>query len=142
MTLAGFASAGARSPVAVGTLQAGPVDGITDVPGVRVGAVTKIEGDGPLVPGVGPVRTGATGILPNGDPWIQRVAAATFDLNGNGEMTGAHWVDQAGFLETPVVLTNTLDIGRVDDGVISWLIKKHPDIGVRADVPLARGRRM
>jgi D-aminopeptidase len=134
--LAGGAGVDARSPVAVGTLPAGPVDGITDVPGVRVGAVTKIEGDGPLVPGTGPVRTGATGILPNDDPWMRRVAAATFDLNGNGEMTGAHWVDQAGFLETPIVLTDTLDIGRADDGVVSWLISKHSDIGIRADVPL------
>jgi D-aminopeptidase len=134
--LAATAGADARSPVAVGTLAAGPVDGITDVPGVRVGAVTKIEGNGPLVRGTGPVRTGATGILPNDDPWMRRVAAATFDLNGNGEMTGAHWVDQAGFLETPIVLTDTLDIGRADDGVISWLIAKHPEIGIRADVPL------
>jgi D-aminopeptidase len=136
LTLAGFGFAGARSPVPVGTLPSGPVDGITDVPGVRVGMVTKIEGEGPLVRGVGPVRTGATGILPNDDPWMKRVAAATYDLNGNGEMTGAHWVDQAGFLETPIVLTDTLDIGRADDGVVSWLIGKHPDIGVRADVPL------
>lgn len=128
--------ADARSPVPVGTFPTGAVDGITDVPGVRVGQVTKIEGDGTLVPGRGPVRTGATGIIPNGDPWDQRVAASTFDLNGNGEMTGAHWVDQAGFLETPIVLTNTLNVGRVDDGVVSWLIAKHPTIGVRADVPL------
>lgn len=134
--LAGAAVVEARSPVAVGTLPSGPVDGITDVPGVRVGSVTKIEGEGPLVRGTGPVRTGATGILPNDDPWLRRVAAATFDLNGNGEMTGAHWVDQAGFLETPIVLTDTLDIGRADDGAVSWLISKHPDIGIRADVPL------
>jgi D-aminopeptidase len=134
--LAGAAVVDARSPVAVGTLPSGPVDGITDVPGVRLGSVTKIAGDGPLVRGTGPVRTGATGILPNDDPWMRRVAAATFDLNGNGEMTGAHWVDQAGFLETPIVLTDTLDIGRADDGAVSWLISKHPDIGIRADVPL------
>jgi D-aminopeptidase len=133
---AGGAAALARSPVPVGAFPPGPIDGITDVPGVRVGAVTKIEGEGPLVRGTGPVRTGATGILPNDDPWMRRVAAATFDLNGNGEMTGAHWVDQAGFLETPIVLTDTLDIGRADDGVISWMIAKHPDIGIRADVPL------
>jgi D-aminopeptidase len=136
IALAGAAVVEARSPVAVGTLPSGPVDGITDVPGVRVGSVTKIEGEGPLVRGTGPVRTGATGILPNDDPWLRRVAAATFDLNGNGEMTGAHWVDQAGFLETPIVLTDTLDIGRADDGAVSWLISKHPDIGIRADVPL------
>jgi D-aminopeptidase len=136
IALAAAAAVEARSPVPVGAFPSGAVDGITDVPGVRVGAVTKIEGEGPLVAGVGPVRTGATAILPNDDPWMRRVAAATFDLNGNGEMTGAHWVDQAGFLETPIVLTDTLDIGRADDGVISWMIANHPDIGIRADVPL------
>jgi len=126
----------ARSPVAVGTFPSGPVDGITDVPGVRVGHVTKIEGEGAVVPGHGPVRTGATGILPNEDPWARHVAAATFDLNGNGEMTGAHWVNQAGWLETPVVLTDTLDVGRAYDGTVSWMIAKHPTIGVRDGVPL------
>jgi D-aminopeptidase len=120
--------ASARTPVPIGTFPSGAVDGITDVAGVRVGHVTKIEGTN--------VRTGATGIVPNADTWNDRVAAATFALNGNGEMTGAHWVDQSGFLEVPVVLTDTLDVGRADDGVVSWLIGKHPQIGVREDVPL------
>jgi D-aminopeptidase len=125
------------SAFAIGTLPAGPFDAITDVAGVRVGQVTKIEGAaGPLVPGRGPVRTGVTVILPNADPWTERVAAATYDLNGNGEMTGAHWIDEAGFLETPIALTNTLDVGRVDDGVIDWLVARHPEIGVSDDVPL------
>jgi D-aminopeptidase len=128
--------ADARSPVPVGALQSGPVDAITDVPGVRVGEITKIAGDGALVPGRGPVRTGATGIIANADTWDQRPAAAEFDLNGNGEMTGSHWVNQAGFLETPIVLTDTLDVGRADDGVIAWMIAQHPDIGIRDDVPL------
>jgi len=123
--------------IPVGTLPPGPLDAITDVAGVRVGQVTKIEGpSGPLVPGVGPVRTGVTVVLPNDDPWNKRVAAATFDLNGNGEMSGTHWVAEAGFLEVPIALTNTLDVGRVDDGVVSWMIAKHPDIGVDDDVPL------
>jgi D-aminopeptidase len=130
---AGAATAGIK----IGRLPPGPLDAITDVPGVRVGQVTKIEGaPGPLVPGRGPVRTGVTVVLPNDDPWTKRVAAATFDLNGNGEMSGAHWVDEAGFLETPIALTNTLNVPRVDDGVIDWLIAKHPDIGVDDDVPL------
>lgn len=116
------------SPVRVGVLPSGPSDGITDVPGVRVGQVTKIEGT--------TVRTGATGIIANADTWNDRVAAATSDLNGNGELTGAHWVDQAGFLETPIVLTDSLDIGRADDGVVSWLLEHHPGIGIREDVPL------
>jgi D-aminopeptidase len=123
--------------IAVGTLAPGRSNAITDVSGVRVGQITKIEGaPGPLIPGKGPVRTGVTVVLPNDDPWSKRVAAATFDLNGNGEMTGAHWVDEAGFLEVPIALTNTLDVPRVDDGVIDWLIARHPEIGVRADVPL------
>jgi D-aminopeptidase len=131
---------GARAETAgitIGTLPSGPLDAITVVAGVRVGQVTKIEGAaGPLVPGRGPVRTGVTVVLPNDDPWEKRVAAATYDLNGNGEMSGAHWVDEAGFLETPIALTNTLNVPRVDDGVIDWLIAKHPDIGIDDDVPL------
>jgi D-aminopeptidase len=120
--------ASARTPVPIGSLPSGPNDGITDVAGIRVAHVTKIEGTD--------VRTGATGIVPNADIWNDRVAAATWDLNGNGEMTGAHWIDQSGFLEVPIVLTNTLNVGRVDDGVVSWMISKHPQIGVRDDVPL------
>ena len=125
------------SPIKIGTLSSGPLDAITDVAGVRVGSVTKIEGAvGPLVPGRGPVRTGVTVILPTSDPWLERVAAATYDLNGNGELSGAHWIDESGFLEVPIALTNTLDVGRVDDGVIDWLVAKHPKIGVSEDVPL------
>jgi D-aminopeptidase len=134
--LAAVTGADARSPVVIGTLPAGSVDGITDVPGVRVGAVTKIEGAGALVPGVGPVRTGATAILPNSDPWVKRPAAGWFMLNGNGEMTGTHWIDESGFMSSPIVLTDTLDVGRADDGVISWMLAKHPEIGIRDDTPL------
>jgi D-aminopeptidase len=126
----------ARSPVRIGTLPTGPVDGITDVPGVRVAQLTDIAGDGRLVPGTGPVRTGATAILPNDDPWAKRPAAGFFSLNGTGEMTGTHWIDEASFLSSPIVLTDTLDVARADDGVISWMIAKHPEIGIRDDVPL------
>ena len=118
----------ARTPFAIGLVTTGPTDGITDVTGVRVAHVTKVQGTD--------VRTGATGIVPNADIWNDRVAAATWDLNGNGEMSGAHWVDQSGFLEVPIVLTDTLGVGRADDGVVSWLIAKHPQIGIRDDVPL------
>ena len=124
------------SGIVVGTMRPGPLDLITDVPGVRVGNVTKISGSGPLVPGVGPVRTGVTVVVPGDDIWNDRVAAATYDLNGNGELSGAHWVDEAGFLEVPIALTNTLNVARVDDGVIDWLIARHPQIGIRDDVPL------
>jgi D-aminopeptidase len=116
------------SPVRVGTLPSGPVDGITDVPGVRVANVTKTEGSS--------VRTGATGVIGNAEPWNDRVAAATYDLNGNGELTGAHWIEQSGFLETPIVLTDTLDVGRADDGVVDWMDARYPMIGIRDDVPL------
>jgi D-aminopeptidase len=116
------------SPLRVGSLPSGRYDAITDVSGVRVGHVTKIAGTS--------VRTGATGVIANADPWNDRVAAATYDLNGNGELTGAHWVDQAGFLETPIVLTDTLDVGRADDGVVSWMTAHYRGIGIRDDVPL------
>lgn len=122
------APASARTPVHVGRFPSGPVDGITDVAGVRVGQVTKVEGSD--------VRTGATAVVPNGDVWNDRVAAAQWTLNGNGAMTGAHWVNESGFLEEPVVLTDTLDVGRASDGVVSWQIAHHPQIGRRDDVPL------
>lgn len=121
-------AAPAAIPFTFGVYAAGPFDGITDVPGVRVGHVTKVEGRD--------VRTGATAVLPNADPWNHKVSAATFAFNGNGEMTGTHWVDEAGYLESPIVLTDTLDVGRADDGVVSWMIARHPQIGVTDDVPL------
>lgn len=120
--------AAARSPVSIGALATGPFDGITDVAGVRVAHVTKVDGTN--------VRTGATGIVPDDDIWDDRLAAAIYALNGNGEMSGAHWVNEAGFLEEPVVLTDTLDVGRAADGVVSWQIAHHPGIGLREDVPL------
>ena len=78
--------------------QTGPLNAITDVAGIAVGHVTLIEGEGKLVPGKGPIRTGVTAILPrprgNWDP----VFAATFNLNGNGDMTGINWIKESGFL--------------------------------------------
>ena len=121
-------AASAALPFHVGFYPAGTLDGITDVPGVAVGNVTKVEGTS--------IRTGATAVLPNADPWNHKVSAYALPFNGNGEMTGAHWINESGYLETPIVLTDTLDIGRADDGVISWMIKQHPQIGVRDDVPL------
>jgi D-aminopeptidase len=134
----GVPAAGARvAGITIGSLPSGPNDAITDVGGVLVGQVTKIEGTpGPLVPGHGPVRTGVTVVLPNADPWNKRAAASTLVLNGNGEMTGENWIDESGFIEVPIALTNTLDVGRVDDGVIDWMIAKNPNLGVRDDVPL------
>jgi D-aminopeptidase len=118
----------AALPFHFGLYPAGPLDGITDVPGVRVGHVTKIEG--------ADIRTGATAVLPNADPWDHKVSAAFFAFNGNGEMTGTHWIEESGYLEEPIVLTDTLDVGRAADGVVSWTIEHHPAIGRGDDVPL------
>lgn len=75
-------------------------------------------------------------MLPNADPWDRKVSAAFFAFNGNGEMTGTHWIDESGYLEEPVVLTDTLDVGRAADGVVSWVIERHPAVGRGDDVPL------
>jgi D-aminopeptidase len=120
----------------IGSLPTGKYDAITDVAGVRVGQVTHIEGQGKLIPGVGPVRAGVTAILPRTDIWHKKVFAAEWALNGNGEMTGTNWVNEAGWMEVPVLLTDTLSVGRVDDGVVSWMIKQYPGIGIDDDVPL------
>jgi L-aminopeptidase/D-esterase-like protein len=97
---------------------------ITDVAGVEVGYTTLISGDGKLEVGKGPVRTGVTAILPRGhDSLNDPVYAGFFSLNGNGEMTGTAWVDESGFLEGPIVITNTHSVGVARDAVIAWRIK-------------------
>ncbi len=102
----------------------GPLNAITDVAGVTVGQVTIVSGNGKLVVGQGPVRTGVTAVLPrgaaNGDP----VMAGWFTLNGNGEMTGTTWLEESGFLAGPVMITNTHSVGVVRDAVIEWLVHK------------------
>jgi L-aminopeptidase/D-esterase-like protein len=101
----------------------GPLNAITDVAGVAVGHVTLIEGDGKIVPGKGPIRTGVTAILTrprgNWDP----VFAATFNQNGNGDMTGINWIKESGFLEGPILLTGTHSVGTVRDAAIQWQLK-------------------
>ncbi|QDU95711.1 DmpA family aminopeptidase [Lignipirellula cremea] len=106
----------------------GPLNAITDVPGVEVGHVTLIQGDGPLVVGQGPVRTGVTAILPRGKNSRAGCFAGGFSLNGNGEMTGVAWIDEAGALDGPVMITNTHSVGVVRDAVIEWLVKRDPKI--------------
>jgi D-aminopeptidase len=121
--------------IVVGRMQPGPLNAITDVKDVRVGHVTLVKGDGPLRPGVGPVRTGVTAIVPHGgDLWREKVPAATWVLNGTGEMTGSIWIDTQGALEVPILLTNTMNVGRVMDGVVAWMLRKYPDIGIGDDV--------
>ncbi|HVI08652.1 MAG TPA: P1 family peptidase [Candidatus Binatia bacterium] len=96
---------------------------ITDVKGVEVGHTTLISGEGKLVVGKGPVRTGVTAILPRGKDNNDAVFAAWFTLNGNGEMTGTTWVEDSGFLNSPVMITNTHSVGVVRDAVIAWKLK-------------------
>jgi D-aminopeptidase len=102
----------------------GQLNAITDVAGVEVGYTTLISGEGKRVVGKGPVRTGVTAIIPRGhDSLNDPVYAGVFSLNGNGEMTGTNWVEESGFLEGPVVITNTHSVGVARDAVIAWRIK-------------------
>jgi L-aminopeptidase/D-esterase-like protein len=98
----------------------GPLDAITDVAGVEVGHTTLISGSGKLVVGQGPVRTGVTVIHPRGKANSDPVFAAWFTLNGNGEMTGTTWVQESGYLEGPIGITNTHSVGVVRDAIIKW----------------------
>ncbi|GKS56682.1 aminopeptidase [Nitrospira sp.] len=119
--------------ITIGQYQPGRLNAITDVAGVKVGHVTLVSGDGPLAPGVGPVRTGVTVIIPREDVWHKKVPAGSFVLNGTGEMTGLAWVAESGFLEYPVALTNTLNVPRVANGVMSWMLAHYPQIGISDD---------
>jgi D-aminopeptidase len=101
----------------------GPLDAITDVKGVEVGDTTLIRGEGKLVVGQGPVHTGVTVIFPRGRSDAEPVYAGWFSQNGNGEMTGTTWVEESGFLEGPVAITNTHSVGLVRDSVIAWSVK-------------------
>lgn len=103
----------------------GSLNAITDVAGVEVGATTLIRGDGgPLKVGEGPVRTGVTVIFPRGKGNTDNVYAGWFSLNGNGEMTGTTWVEEAGLLKGPVGITNTHSVGLVRDSIIAWAVKQ------------------
>ena len=102
----------------------GKLNAITDVPGVEVGYTTLISGEGKLEVGKGPVRTGVTAILPRGHASLNdSVYAGFFSFNGNGEMTGTAWVDEGGFLEGPIIITNTHSVGVARDAVIAWRVK-------------------
>jgi len=102
----------------------GPLNAITDVAGVAVGHTTLVSGDpGPVVRGTGPIRTGVTAILPRAKGDWDFVMAATFNQNGNGDMTGVNWVKESGFLEGPILLTGTHSVGTVRDAAIEWQIR-------------------
>jgi L-aminopeptidase/D-esterase-like protein len=102
----------------------GPIDAITDVAGVEVGHTTLISGEGPLVVGRGPVRTGVTVVHPRGKARPDPVFGAWFTLNGNGEMTGTTWLEESGILEGPVAITNTHSVGVVRDAILQWQVSR------------------
>src|SRR4051812_42192317 len=111
----------------VGQLSPGPLNGITDVPGVRVGVSTLIEGDGRLVRGQGPIRTGVTVIVPTERIGRHVVFAGCHRLNGNGEVTGLEWVRESGVLSTPIAITNTHSVGVVRDALVAHDVATHEE---------------
>ena len=124
--------------IVIGRGRPGPSNAITDVPGVRVGHATIIRGDGPLVVGQGPVRTGVTMIVPcDGDYFTDSVYAGSHRLNGNGEMTGLEWIREAGLLSGPIGITNTHSVGIVHDGIIRNAVRTHPVGGSFWSLPVA-----
>src|SRR5581483_8491108 len=119
--------------ITIGVLPPGPLNAITDVPGVRVGHSTIVAGEGPLRRGHGPVRTGVTAIWPHGDNLFdQRVPCATQVLNGAGEMTGRALIDEWGVLASPILLTNTHAVGAVYDATVAYMADHDPRIGPEA----------
>jgi len=115
----------------VGYFDPGPYNSICDVSGVKVGHYTLIKGRGKLIPGEGPVRTGVTVILPHdGNPFKLKVRAASIVINGFGKPIGLIQLNELGQLETPIALTNTLNVGIVADAIIEYMLQLNPDIGV------------
>ena len=104
--------------IRLGMYEPGKHNAITDVVGVRVGHVTLYVGDN--------VRTGVTAVIPRDDIWLNRAFGAAHVINGNGEATGFAWVNESGLIESPVMLTNTLSVGAVHDGVVQYMIKRYP----------------
>jgi len=120
--------------IVIGLGTPGKCNAITDVEGVRVGHVTLSKGEGALVPGKGPVRTGVTAILPyGGSPGSTGLSCGFFVLNGNGSFTGLDFIKEFGLLESPILLTNTFSVGTVYDAVISWMLNLDKDMGTRGE---------
>ncbi len=118
--------------LAAGQMPPGPHNAITDVSGVRVGHTTLISGEGPLRPGQGPVRTGVTVVLPHGeDIFCHKVRAAVHTINGFGKVRGFEEVRELGVVESPIALTNTLNVGLVADALVQYAVRHNPDIGIR-----------
>lgn len=121
--------------IRIGQYPPGRFNAITDVPGVRVGHSTIIRGEGALVPGQGPVRSGVTAILPHaGNVFEDRAVGSGFVLNGAGEVSGLMQVMEWGMIETPILITNTLSVGTVSDACVRYLVEHNPGIGDQHDV--------
>src|SRR5512141_2320932 len=117
--------------ITIGRMNPGPLNAITDVQGVRVGHTTIIEGVGKLVPGRGPIRTGVTAIIPHaGDLFLDKVTGTVLRINGFGEVTNSEQVHEMGFIEGPIMLTNTMNVPRVADAVIDWSLERDAAQGV------------
>jgi D-aminopeptidase len=124
--------------IVIGKGTPGPLNAITDVAGVRVGHATIVRGEGALVVGEGPVRTGVTMIVPHdGDAFLESVYAGSHRLNGNGEMTGLEWIREAGMLSGPIGITNTHSVGVVHDAIIRNAVGSHPKGGSFWSLPVA-----
>jgi D-aminopeptidase len=122
--------------LSVGELPPGPNNAITDVAGVRAGHTTLISGEGPLRPGIGPVRTGVTVVLPHGgNVFRHKVRAAVHTINGFGKVRGFEQVREMGTIESPIALTNTLNVGLVADALVQYLVSQNPDIGITTATP-------
>jgi D-aminopeptidase len=122
--------------ITVGQLEPGPLNAITDVEGIRIGSTTLIEGDGPLVIGTGPVRTGVTVVVPHEGIAHEPLFAGCHRLNGNGELTGLEWVRESGTLTTPVAITNTHSVGVVRDALAAMDVALHPENGSYWSLPV------
>lgn len=104
--------------ITIGRMSSGKMNGITDVPGVQVGHTSRIEGDR--------IRTGVTAIIPHdGNLFYEKVHAAAVTINGFGKAIGLPQINELGTIETPILLTNTLNVGKVSDALISWVIDKY-----------------
>ena len=117
--------------IRIGRVKTGRYNAITDVAGVRVGHTTLIEGSGKLIPGVGPIRTGCTAIIPHaGDLFLEKVSGTVLRINGFGEVTNSEQIHEMGFIEGPIMLTNTFNVARVSDAVFDWSFEHNKTMGV------------
>jgi D-aminopeptidase len=124
--------------IAIGHGSPGPFNAITDVAGVRVGHTTLVRGDGPLATGNGPVRTGVTVVVPHDrDVWAEPLFAGAATMNGNGELTGLEWIREAGLLSGPIGITNTNDVGKVRDALVSSAMASDDQGAVHWVLPVA-----